>query len=249
MMNRHRNYLVIALLFTLLSCGDEESFYLGPGDGYSANSGSNTGFTLVGDYLYSLSFEGLTIFDVSDRQLSIQNRISVPSDVETIFAYQGYLLFGRQNGVSIYDVSNNPIDPQFISEYQHQTACDPVVARDGVAYFTIRSGVGCGANRTNQLVVLDISDPTNPVLASTQNMVNPHGLALHQNSLFVSEGDLGIKKFDVSEKLNPRLERTLINIVSRDLIALDTVLISVGDRGVDQFLISEEGLDLLSSIR
>ena len=248
MKNNLRKFLGIAVLFILIGCDDGEDFYLGPGDGYSAASGSNTGFTIIGDHLYALSFEGLTIFNVADRQMTLQNIIPIPTDAETIFGYQHYLLFGRQNGVSIYDVGENPIDPVYVSEYSHQTACDPVIARDGVAYFTIRSGRGCGENRSNQLVTLDISDPTNPILSAAQNMVSPYGLALHQNSLLVSEGDLGIKQFDITDKLNPRLSRTVYNINSQDLIALDTILISVGTQGVDQFRITEDGLSLLSTL-
>ncbi|CAE7944106.1 unnamed protein product [Symbiodinium sp. KB8] len=133
--------------------------------------GSHTGFTMIGDYLYAISFKDLTIYNIGDSsKIVLENRLEIPSDAETIFGYQHYLLFGRQNGISVYDVGESPTNPVFLSEYDHQTACDPVIAKDGVAYFTIRSGNGCGPNRSNRLVVLDISDPTHPILMDEEEM-------------------------------------------------------------------------------
>lgn len=244
-------YIYVAVFMVMFSCDQEgDSIFLGSGDGFSAVSGSNTGFTMIGDHLYALSFKDLTIYDISDSsEIILKNRIEISDDAETIFGYQQYLLLGRQNGISVYDVGENPTSPTFLSVYAHQTACDPVIARDGVAYFTIRSGTGCGLNRTNQLVVLDISDPTNPVLMDETNMQSPRGLAIHGNNLYISDGTSGIQQFDISDKFSPEFVDTAIPSFSNDLIALDSVLISVGSNSVDQYQINEDGLTILSRLR
>lgn len=241
----------MALAIMVISCSeDADSIYLGSGDGFSAVSGSNTGFTMIGDYLYALSFQDLTIYNVSDSsEIVLENRFEIPTDAETIFGYRDYLLFGRQNGVSVYDVSESPTQPVFLSEYVHQTACDPVIARDDVAYFTIRSGNNCGPNRTDQLVVLDISDPTNPIPMNEIDLTSPRGLAINGNKLFVSDGLAGIRQFDISDKFSPVLIDTPSGSFSSDLIALDSVLISVGVNSIDQFLIEEDGLSILSRLQ
>ncbi len=250
-MNKTIKYLTVALSLIMVSCSDEgDSIFLGSGDGFTAVSGSNTGFTMIGDYLYAISFKDLTIYNIGDSsEIVLENRIEIPTDTETIFGYQQYLLFGRQNGISVYDVSQNPTSPVFLSEYAHQTACDPVIARDGVAYFTIRSGNGCGPDRSNQLVVLDISDPTSPVLRDEKELFSPRGLAISGNQLYVSDGSAGIKQFDISNKFSPEFITTPTGNFSHDLIALDTVLISVGSNSVDQYRINGDQLNLLSSLR
>lgn len=244
-------YIYVAMVMVFLGCEQEgESIFLGSGDGFSSVSGSNTGFTMIGDHLYALSFKDLTIYDISDSsEIILKNRIDISDDAETIFGYQQYLLLGRQNGISVYDVGENPGAPVYLSEYTHQTACDPVIARDGVAYFTIRSGTNCGPIRTDQLVVLDISDPTNPIPVNESDMQSPRGLAIHGDNLYVSDGTSGIKRFDISDKFSPELIDTPTQSFSNDLIALDSVLISVGPNSVDQYLINEDGLTILSRLR
>lgn len=90
-------YLLISLAIFLYCCSEEgDSICLGSGDGFSAVSGSNTGFTMIGDYLYAISFKNLTIYNISDSsEIVLENRIGIPEDTETIFGYQQYLLFGR----------------------------------------------------------------------------------------------------------------------------------------------------------
>lgn len=250
-MNKTIKYYIIAVSMIISGCSDEgDSIFLGSGDGFTAVSGSNTGFTMIGDYLYAISFKDLTIYNISDSSsIVLENRIEIPEDTETIFGYQQYLLFGRQNGISVYDVGENPTNPVFRSEYAHQTACDPVIARDGVAYFTIRSGNGCGPNRSNQLVVLDISDPTNPILMHEKDLSSPRGLAINGNNLYVSDGDAGIKQFDISDKFSPELIDTPTGTFSNDLIALDSILITVGLNSVDQYRINGTRLNFLSRLR
>ena len=47
-------------------------------------------------------------------------------DIETIFNRGNHLFLGSMRGMYIYDITN-PAVPTFVSEFQHGTACDPVV--------------------------------------------------------------------------------------------------------------------------
>lgn len=80
-------------------------------------------------------------------------------------------------------------------------------------------------------------------------MVDPRGLAINGNNLYVSDGNAGIKQFDIFNKFSPELVDTPITNFSTDLIALDSVLISVGSNSVYQYSIREGGLRILSRLR
>src|SRR5690606_41172078 len=84
---------------------------------------------------------------------------------------------------------------------QHITACDPVVVNEDYAFVTLRSGVTCNQG-VNELHELNIQDPYQPELLKTYPMSNPHGLALTEQYLYLAEGNLGLKSFNVSDVMN-----------------------------------------------
>lgn len=55
----------------------------------------------------------------------------------------------------IYDIKNPEI-PEFISEFRHGTACDPVFVDGDYAYVTLKGGNFCGNTESGPYVV-DIS--------------------------------------------------------------------------------------------
>ena len=117
--------------------------------------------------------------------------------LETIFPYGDNLLIGSQNGVYFMDLSQ-PTNPILISSYEHVTSCDPVVARNGVAYSTLRS-TGCNFARGGDVLdVIDISDLSSPRLIRSYTSSEPYGLAVTANFLFVCEKG-GISVIDNSD--------------------------------------------------
>ncbi|MEQ8238013.1 MAG: hypothetical protein RIA69_02315 [Cyclobacteriaceae bacterium] len=243
-------YSLLLLLF-LVSCGaDSDSVSLGPGNGVTSIAGSTSGFTIINDHLYVLSTNSLKVLDISDAQLApvLVNQMEVPANLETIFRKGQNLFLGADNGVYIYDVSL-PEKPAYISRYQHQTGCDPVVANDKFAYVTIRDGNACGRNSINQLITLDISDVTNPVNKSVINMIRPRGLGFFQGDLYVGEGIYGLKKFDLSEGFDPKLDTFYTAIPANDLIGLTNSLLITSNSGITQYTKDGEALQLISRFR
>ena len=187
--------LFIYLVF-LLSCDSSSDFSFGgnvSGDVQMSGESSGTGiggsmarFTIKGDYLYTVDSYDLKTFDIKDRlNPKITSEVNLGWGIETIFPYGENLFIGAQSGMHIYGLENQE-EPNYISSYEHVTSCDPVVVQDSYAYVTLRGGSECmGFN--NQLDIVDISNPNYPRLFKTYEMINPHGLGVDGNCLFISE--------------------------------------------------------------
>ncbi len=219
----------------------------GPGAGLG---GSMARFTISQDHLYVVDHSRMHVFDLAIRTDPHEvNTIDLGWGIETIFPYQDKLFIGSNIGMQIFN-NENPQAPEFLSEFDHAFACDPVVAQDNFAYVTLRSGNGCFGVE-DQLDVVDITNIEQPLLVKSFPMDNPHGLAVDQNLLFICEGDFGLKVFDINDKLNidKNLINHLSNIPSFDVIAIDSHLILVGKGGLYQFDYSDPSdLRLLSII-
>ena len=83
------------------------------------------------------------------------------------------MFLGGTRGMYIYDISE-PSTPTFISDFEHGTACDPVVVDGDYAYVTLRGGNMCGALESG-LFIVDISDISKPTLAIDYPMDEPYG--------------------------------------------------------------------------
>ena len=133
----------------------------------------------------------------------------------------------------IYSLENKE-EPNYISSYEHVTSCDPVVVQDSYAYVTLRGGSECmGFN--NQLDIVDISNLNNPRLFKTYEMINPHGLGVDGNCLFISEGEYGIKMYDKTDLDDLRLIKHFDDIGSLDVIPFQGVLMVIGSDGFHQY--------------
>ncbi|MBK9190108.1 MAG: hypothetical protein IPM77_00685 [Crocinitomicaceae bacterium] len=157
-------------------------------------SGSITRFTIINDYLYVMDYGQLRPINISNPLSPVaSNPVYTWRDVETLFPYNNYLFMGTTTGMLIYNTTN-PAMPEYVSEVNHMTACDPVVVQGNYCYVTVRSNSFC-AGDLNQLDVIDISDINNPVLQKSFEMTNPHGLGISGNALFICDGEDGLKIF------------------------------------------------------
>jgi hypothetical protein len=145
----------------------------------------------------------------------------------------------------IYDISN-PSQPVYISEFQHGTACDPVVVDGDYAYVTLRGGNGCGATESG-LFVIDITDLTNPVLLSTYPMDEPYGLGFKDNMLFVCDGSYGLKVYDKTNVPDLVAVQHFEDITTFDVIPLEQHLLMVGDEVLYQYTYTGTNLELIST--
>jgi hypothetical protein len=161
--------------------------------------GSMARFTIVDNSLYVLDGNSMIVYDISDQDNPKKvNTIAMDFEVETVFPHEGQLFIGGTEGMYIYD-NSNPNAPRFISKFEHAVACDPVVVDGNYAYVTLRSGGPCD-RAINKLDVVDISNMQQPTLVRDFDMHNPHGLSVQNNTLYLCDGNQGLKVFDVTDK-------------------------------------------------
>lgn len=217
----------------------------GPGVG-----GSLARFTLSDDHLYMLDGGDLQVIDVTDEQTPVAgNRSYVSWDIETIFPHKNNLFIGSASGMHILDITV-PASPSPVSMYEHVSSCDPVVVDDNYAYVTLRAGNTC-RGFTNQLEIVDIADPTSPKLLQTYPMTNPHGLGIDNNTLFICDGDDGLKAYDASDidSIADNMLAHYQNINATDVIPFNNLLMMIGKGGILQYDYTDpKNIKLLSQI-
>lgn len=199
--------------------------------------GSMARFGLYNDYLYAVDNANLYIFDVKNPEspngIGSQN---VGWNVETMFIYDNHMFLGTQSGMRIFSLQVSTV-PEYVGEFWHVTSCDPVVVSDGYAYITLRGGNTCGSN-VNRLDVLHLSDNylDNELLASYP-LHGPYGLGIDDQTLFVCDGEAGLKVYDITDKLHidDHQIASFPNINTYDVIPLNNYLFMIGDDGFYQY--------------
>ena len=202
--------------------------------------GSMARFTIVDNYLYTIDDYMMHVFDIIQPENPVGvSDLNLGWGIETIFPFKNNLFIGSQSGMSIYNIEN-PSEPIFMSMVNHITTCDPVVANEKYAFVTLRSEDAqnwCGASFTNELDVVDISDITQAKIVHIYDMTNPYGLGIDGNTLFITEGDDGLKIFDITDvsKINENMIQHLTGFNAYDVIPYNGILILIGNDGLYQF--------------
>lgn len=208
--------------------------------------GSLARFKIVGDYLYVVDYSDINIFDISDVEApKVLDDVQVAWDIETIFNQGSILFIGGRQGMYIYDIKN-PEKPEFISEFRHGTACDPVVVDGNYAYVTLKGGDFCG-NTESGLYIIDITNLKNPELKVIYPMNGPNGLGIKGDQLFICDGDAGLKVYDKSNAPNITLLNNFENIFAYDVIPLASSLLMIGDQTLYQYEYVDNDIRLLST--
>ncbi len=236
-----KKYIFMVLLTILfLNCSSDSSnagndVFVGE-NASDGQGGSLATFTLKGDYLYTVDYSDLHVFNITDiKNPVLVNTVPIGFDIETLFSYNEYLYIGSRNGMFIYGLTN-PEFPEKLSEVQHFTACDPVVANDTHAFVTLHSNTFCG-NDINVLEVYDVKDVTAPILINSRNLVAPKGLGLYGDFLIVCDDE--IKVFDVSDPTTSTLV-TSVQKSAFDVIISGDLLIAVGETGLFQYKLAPD---------
>ncbi len=213
-------------------------------------AGSMAKFMLYDNYLYTLFLSQMKLFDISKLdQPEEANNVHINWDIETLFRYKDKMFIGAQTGMYIYDLSV-PESPTYLSEFTHAQSCDPVVVENDIAYVTLRSGTSCGGT-LNQLDVIDVSNILNPVHLKTYPFDWPHGLGIDNGTLFICDGESGLKVYDAADPMSISDNQIahFDNINSKDVIPLGDVLLMIGNDGLYQYDYSDlNELELLSVI-
>jgi len=225
--------------FMLMSAaGSERNWSAGAG-----KSGSMARFMLNNDFLYLISHPWqLKTIDVKESdKMNVVDSVEVSRSMETLFKVGDKMFMGTTTGMLIYDISN-AAKPMQISQYNHLTACDPVVVDGQYAYVTLRTGTRC-TNAQNLLEVIDISSITNPFLVKSYPLFNPHGLGVDGNLLFICDGKAGLKIYDKSDPLAIIAHQVAYypDFDTFDVITLDGILVLTGEKGIYQYDYSDPG--------
>ena len=199
--------------------------------------GSMARFGLYSDYLYVVDNATLYMFDVKNPESPGDiGSINVGWDIETMFIYDGHMFFGTQSGMRVFSLEVATV-PKYVSDFWHVTSCDPVVISDGYAYITLRGGTRCGSN-VNRLDVLKLADNyVNNTLLASYPLHGPYGLGIDGQTLFVCDGDAGLKIYDVSDKfhIDDNQIAQFSNINTYDVIPFGNYLFMIGDDGFYQY--------------
>ena len=219
----------------------------------SGDGGSLNQFTIAGpnqNYLYTVRNSTITVFDITNVNTPNKvNEFNAHQEIETVYDMGDKLFMGTPIGMLVYDIQT-PEAPQYLGEFRHVRSCDPVVAEDDVAFVTLRGGGECGGT-SNELHVLDISDPTNPQMMFNYDMAGPYGLGIDNGTLFVCDGEDGLKVYDAS---NPRNGIKQVAHFSKlkaiDVIPVDGLLIMIAEEGLYQYKYNgPESIELIISIK
>jgi hypothetical protein len=220
------------------------------GGGKPSMGGSMARFTIYDQYLYVVSDNSLHLYNIAAPSAPTKgNVVQLGFGIETIFPYKKNLFIGSTTGMLIYSL-DNPSQPSFLSTFTHARSCDPVVVEGDYAYVTLRSGTRCAGN-SNQLDVIDIKNITSPRLVKTYSMTNPNGLGIDEGTLFICDGNDGLKVYNANdpEKITENSLGHYEGFDAYDVIPWNKLLIMTTKNGIFQYDYSNPSeLKMLSKI-
>lgn len=225
--------IIVLLLVKCDKAGADSASFSTTGTG-----GSTARFTILNNYLYTVDKEKLKVYSiVNGADPVLKNTIQIGFEIETIYPFKDKLFIGSTSLIYIYSVTN-PEMPQKLSTAFSPNAfyrCDPVVARDSVAYATHRiNNIICGGvvGQSSVLSVYDIRNINNPVQVSFRNITEPYGLGFADTTLYVCDKN-GLHIYSIANAFQPNFLRA-INPTEwfKDVIPYGNTLIAWVNGGV-----------------
>lgn len=233
--------IYIITVFTLLhlSCTKE-----GVGDKGFISTGGKGGslarFTISGEYLYTVDKKKLKVYNIADpTNPKLRSTEDIGFEIETIFPFKDKLFIGSTSVVHIFSIED-PEHPKKLSTASSTTVvrrCDPVVAKDSVAYATLRTNGPCGGLQS-VLAVYNIKDILNPVEVMTYPVWEPYGLGYADSALYVCDRS-SLLIFNIAKPYEPQLINSIPGESYVDVIPDDNTLVCWVDGGVVLYDISE----------
>jgi len=236
--------LVVFFIFLIIAC-DQDSNDTGgvSGDG---TGGSLATFILKDDYLYTVDFYNLSVFNVTDTANPIKvNTINVGFNIETLFSFDSFLFIGSQRAMFIYDISNKEL-PKLLSQSNHFTSCDPVVANENNAFVTLHTNTNCQGT-VNELQTYDIVDIENPILLNARGLTEPKGLALYRDNYLLVCDD-SVKIFDISDPQDSKFIDEIPTENSLDIIIREDQAFIISETTIDQYSLDNTSIENFTQI-
>ena len=222
---------------------------------FVGNNGRSKGtlnrIAISNNNIYVVGFNKLHVFRSEGNTIYKNTPINVDEGSETLYIDQDRLFIGSESMVKIYTIYN-PDQPQFASDVEHVTSCDPVLADGDVAYSTLRSLVnqGCGGDE-NLMMVLDLRNPRRASLIREITMESPYGMSVINNLLFVGEGQNGLTIFSLENKNRPKEIQHFDDIVAYDIMPHPTehnVIMVAFDNGIQEYQMNWNNLEVVQEM-
>ncbi len=189
--------------------------------------GSLARFAISGNYLYSVDEEQLKVFDINNPANPILKKtVTIGFAIETIYPFKDKLFIGSTSQVYIYSITD-PENPQQLGiaiSPEVLRRCDPVVAKDTVAFATLRTNGPCGGTRSI-LAVYDIKDVTRPVQKASYPVSEPYGLGYSNDVLYVCDRFSGLVLLNIKNPYQPTLIKSIKDGSYIDVIPYQNTLI------------------------
>ena len=161
----------------------------------------------------------------------LKNTVSVDFEIETIYPFKDKLFIGSTSVVYIFSISN-PETPEKLSTAISPNVlrrCDPVIARDTVAYATLRTNSACGGWIQSILAVYDIKNIANPVQKTFRNLQHPYGLGFADTCLYVAT-QRGLNVYSIAKEYNPVFQEIQEPKIGFFMLYLTAILLLNGQK-------------------
>ncbi|OIO99233.1 MAG: hypothetical protein AUJ98_11600 [Bacteroidetes bacterium CG2_30_33_31] len=226
-----------------------------PKNSPDGKSGSTARIIIKGDYLYAVDNSSLKVVDISTpSNPSYVRSVEIGFGIETIYTFGDYLFIGSNLGIYIYGLSD-PSNPNQLSQFEHFTACDPVIASDTLAFVTLRNNNVCNQwiVASREIDVLNVKDIFHPYqLVNYIPQFDPYGLDRLNNYLFVCHGTDGVVVYDINKMIagyGNAVISTITGITAFDAVIWQNKLFVIGESGFYQYDYSDiHNISLISSI-
>lgn len=244
-----KKLLSLLCLAFIFSC-DNDSSDFSPDLSGTGTGGSLAKFTIINNQVLVLNQNEVKQYDIrASGELIYKSQISIGGQLETIFPYgTESVLIGSSDAVYFLGFdANNTLTLK--STYAHLTACDPVVAKDGIAFSTLKIS-DCRNGTDDFIEAIDISDIENPKVLRVYNTTAPFGLAINNSFLFICEkGGLTMYSYNEEGDITAIDFKEIPNAIPLDLIISDRNLIIRTDDGFYNMSYGDTGLgDVLGSV-
>ncbi|AEV96609.1 hypothetical protein A4D02_20805 [Niastella koreensis] len=205
----------------------------------TGSGGSTARFAIQGNYLYTVDKTNLKVYNITDvANPVLKNTVPVGFEIETIYPFKDKLFIGSTSVVYIFSV-DDPENPKRLSTAVSPDVlrrCDPVVAKDTVAYATLRTNGPCGGIQS-VMAAYDIKDISNPIQKVTYPVAEPYGLGYADSALYVCDR-YGLYVFNIQKAFAPIMVKQIGNAWYLDVIPWNNTLICQMQDGLNLFDIS-----------
>lgn len=234
-------------LLALAGCTSADNASPSPAE--LGQTGTVTRFVVQNSRLYAIDNQNLQVYDIGGGAANSyaaarwQRTIPLGANIQALYPAGSRLFVTTPSGLLLLD----PANPQLpaVGSAVAATSCDPLVSDGRWAYLSMRADRTCGGG-TNQLQVVDLTDPLRPHTAQNYPLTRPYGLSLLADSAQLFVCDQGLKVYTTRQA--PTLTQLdQLAVEALDVQAADGLLLVTSADALTQYRYANRRLQLLSS--